>query len=104
MKPVLVLVLTACAALAQNAHFEVASVKRAQGGGPAGDIPRNMDPSPGHFAMRNVPLRYALEWAYDLKDWEISGPEWIKVDERFDIIAKASGPATDDQMRPMLQA
>ncbi|HEV2446325.1 MAG TPA: TIGR03435 family protein, partial [Candidatus Sulfopaludibacter sp.] len=54
--------------------------------------------------MRNVPLRYALEWAYDLKDYEISGPEWIKVDERFDIIAKASGPATDDQMRPMLQA
>jgi uncharacterized protein (TIGR03435 family) len=83
--------------------FEVASVKRAAGGGPPGDIPRNMDSSPGSFVMRNVPLRYALEWAYDLKDYEISGPDWINQEERFDIIAKASGPATNDQMRPMLQ-
>jgi uncharacterized protein (TIGR03435 family) len=99
----LLLALAISAAFAQTAQFEVASMKRAEGGGPPGDIPRNMDPSPGHFAMRNVPLRYALEWAYDLKDYEISGPEWIKVDERFDIVAKASGPATDDEMRPMLQ-
>src|SRR5215471_19444130 len=40
--------------------FEVASVKRVNGGGPPGDIPRNMDTSPGHFAMRNVPLRMAI--------------------------------------------
>ena len=53
--------------------------------------------------MRNVPLRYALEWAYDLKDYEISGPDWIVAEDRYDIIAKASGPATNDQMRPMLQ-
>jgi uncharacterized protein (TIGR03435 family) len=85
-------------------RFEVASVKRGAGGGPPGDIPRNMESSPGSFAMRNVPLRFALEWAYDLKDYEISGPDWINVEERYDIIAKAPGPATNDQMRPMLQA
>jgi len=84
--------------------FEVASVKRAAGGGPPGDIPRNMDGSPGSFAMRNVPLRYALEWAYDLKDYEISGPDWINGEERYDIIAKAAGPATNEQMKPMLQS
>ncbi|HYW46801.1 MAG TPA: TIGR03435 family protein [Bryobacteraceae bacterium] len=99
--------LAACAAFAQPAAapaaFEVASVKRADGGASPGDIPRNMDKSPGHFAMHNVPLRFCLEWAYDLKDYEISGPDWIKVDERYDIIAKASGPASDDEMRPMLQ-
>jgi uncharacterized protein (TIGR03435 family) len=83
--------------------FEVASVRRAAGGGPPGDIPRNMDGSPGSFAMRNVPLRYAVEWAYDLKDYEISGPDWINVEERYDIIAKAAGPATNEQMKPMLQ-
>jgi uncharacterized protein (TIGR03435 family) len=82
--------------------FDVASVKRAEGGGPPGDIARNMDSSPGHFAMRNVPLRYALEWAYDLKDYEISGPDWIKADERYDIIANAPG-ASEAQMRQMLQ-
>ena len=84
--------------------FEVASVKRAAGGGPPGDIPRNMDGSPGSFAMRNVPLRYALEWAYDLKDYEISGPDWINGEERYDIIAKAASGATNDQMKPMLQS
>jgi uncharacterized protein (TIGR03435 family) len=83
--------------------FEVASVKRINGGGPPGDIPRNQETSPGHFTMRNVPLRMALEWAYDLKDYEISGPDWIKVDERYDIIAKAADPASEEQMRRMLQ-
>jgi uncharacterized protein (TIGR03435 family) len=84
--------------------FEVASIKPADPGetGP-GDIPRNMDNSPGHFIMRNVPLRYCLEWAYDLKDYEISGPEWIKAENRYDIVANAPGLASDNEMRVMLQ-
>ena len=85
------------------AAFEVASVKPNRRGGPPGDIPTNLDNSPGHFAMRDKPLRYIIEWAYDLKDFQIVGPEWIKMDERYDIIANASGPATNDQMRVMLQ-
>jgi uncharacterized protein (TIGR03435 family) len=87
-----------------RARFEVASVKKAESGGPPGDIPRNMDTSPGHFAMHNVPLRYCLEWAYSLQDYEVVGPDWIKGEERYDIVAKAPGPATDEEMRPMLQA
>jgi uncharacterized protein (TIGR03435 family) len=83
--------------------FEVASVKRGADGGPRGDIPRNMDDSPGHFAMRNVPLRFAIEWAYDLKDFQVAGPEWIQVDERYDIIANAPGRVTNDEMRVMLR-
>jgi uncharacterized protein (TIGR03435 family) len=83
--------------------FEVASIRRTGQPGPPGDIPENMDRSPGSFAMRNVTLRYALEWAYDLKDYEISGPGWINIEEHYDIIAKAAGPATNEQMRPMLQ-
>jgi uncharacterized protein (TIGR03435 family) len=86
------------------ARFEVASVKKAESGGPPGDIPRNMDSSPGHFAMRNVPMRYMMEWAYSLHDYELVGPDWIKGEERYDIFAKAPGPATDEEMRPMLQA
>jgi uncharacterized protein (TIGR03435 family) len=85
--------------------FEVATLKHAVGGGPPGDIPRNMDSSPGHFAMHNVPLRYALEWAFDLKDYELSGPDWIKgPDERYEIVGRASGPAPEAQLRLMLQA
>jgi len=85
-------------------RFEVASVKRAEPQGGPGDIPRNMDSSPGHFAMRNVPLRFALEWAYDLKDYQIVGPEWIKAEERYDMVATAPGPASEAQMKLMLQA
>jgi uncharacterized protein (TIGR03435 family) len=84
--------------------FDAASIHTADPGetGP-GDIPRNMDSSPGHFVMRNVPLRYCLEWAWDLKDYEVSGPDWIRNDNRYDIVANAPGPATDDQMRLMLR-
>ena len=42
------------------AVFEVASVKRAASGSPPGDIPRNMEDTPGHFAMRNVALGSVL--------------------------------------------
>src|SRR5262249_36451123 len=83
--------------------FDVATVKRAAGGGPPGDVARNMDSSPGSFAMRNVPLRMALEFAYDLKPFQIIGPDWIN-EERYDVIARAPGPAPNDQMRQMLQA
>jgi uncharacterized protein (TIGR03435 family) len=104
----LLALLTLCPAFAQRltppVRFEVASVKRVVAQGGPGDTPRNMDSSPGHFAMRNVPLRFALEWAYDLKDYQILGPEWIKTEERYDIVANAPGPASDDQMKLMLQA
>ena len=106
MKLAVVIALLAGTVFGQQpaARFEVASVKKAEGGGPPGDIPRNMDTSPGHFAMRNVPLRYMLEWAYSLQDYEIAGPDWIKGDERYDVNAHASGPASDEDMRVMLQA
>lgn len=85
--------------------FEVATLKHATGDGRPGDIPRNMDDSPGHFAMHNVPLRYALEWAFDVKDYELSGPDWIKgPDERYEIVGRAAGPASEAQLRLMLQS
>ncbi len=98
----------ACLVLGQtpatDLKFEVASVKRSEGGGPPGDIPRNMDPAPGHFAMRNAPLRHYLVWAYDLADiYEISGPDWIAGMERYDIVARAAGAANEDQMKLMLR-
>jgi uncharacterized protein (TIGR03435 family) len=95
--------LAACAIPAQTLRFDVASVKKLDTSGPPGDIPRNADPAPGHFLMRNVPMRMLLEWAYDLKDYEITGPEWIKIDERYEVIAKAAGPAPESQVRQMLQ-
>src|SRR6185437_10786580 len=99
-----VVLITANGWAANKPAFEAASIHIADPGeaGP-GDIPRNMDSSPGHFAMRNVPLRYCIEWAWDLKDYEISGPDWIKSENRYDIIANAPGGATEDEMRLRLR-
>jgi uncharacterized protein (TIGR03435 family) len=88
----------------QGPQFDVASVKRVQDGPNPGDIPRNLDTAPGHLAMRNVPLRHALIWAYDIKDYQVSCPDWIKIDERYDIIAKAANPVPESQVRLMLQS
>ena len=96
--------LTASAALAAAPPaFEAATVKPADPSetGP-GDVVRNMDATPGHFAMRNVPLRYCLEWAYDLKDYQVYGPDWIVSENRYDIVAIAPGKS-DNEMREMLQ-
>src|SRR5690349_20233864 len=91
--------LSAAAGWSETLKFEVASVKKVEGGTPPGDIPRNMETTPGNFAMRNVALRFAVEWAWDLKDFEIVGPDWIKCEERYDILAKAGRAASDNEMR-----
>src|ERR1051326_4261202 len=105
MSKTYVFVLTALLATGavQKPAFEVATVKRNPTLGPVVDIPRNQDTSPGRFRMTDVPLRYMLEWAYDLKDYEVTGPTWIVANDRFDVVAKAETAATDDEMRPMLQ-
>jgi uncharacterized protein (TIGR03435 family) len=104
MKRIWITLLFASLGGAQTLKFDVASVKKVEGGTPPGDIPRNMETTPGNFAMRNVALRFAIEWAWDLKDYQISGPDWIKGEERYDIIAKAGRPASDAEMQQMLQS
>lgn len=52
--------------------------------------------------MHNLSLRSALQWAYRMKEYQVSGPAWIG-DERFDISAKAADAAGEDQLRAMLQ-
>jgi uncharacterized protein (TIGR03435 family) len=54
--------------------------------------------------MRGVPLSVLTRLAYNVKDFQVIGlPGWASV-EGYDISAKASGPASFEQMRPMLQA
>jgi uncharacterized protein (TIGR03435 family) len=85
--------------------FEVASVKVSQIGKAGGEGSRreNIQVSPGSLNMRNVSLKSAIRWAYHVMDFQVSGPEWLGV-ERYDIAAKAAGPAPDAEMRPMLQS
>jgi uncharacterized protein (TIGR03435 family) len=92
--------LLAVSALAQNPAFDVASVKinRQQ---PFVDSALRV--SGDSLTMRNRNLRVIAAWAYNLQWSQIAGPPWIDSD-RFDIVAKAAKPLSEDEIRPMLQA
>jgi uncharacterized protein (TIGR03435 family) len=83
--------------------FEVASVKPAKSvngrftmnGGPGtGD--------PGRITYTNIMLRRILLSAYDVKNYQISGPDWLD-SLRFDITAKIPDGATQEQFQSMLR-
>ena len=84
--------------------FDVASVKPSQiaRAGGEGSRRERIDRSPGSLTMRNVSISFCIQWAYSVKFYQISGPRWL-VDERYDIVAKASGSHDDGQLRLMLQ-
>src|SRR5258706_3128147 len=65
-------------------EFEVASVK------PNHSEERfSVDTSPGKLTVRNVWLNVIIQMAYGVKEYQISGPAWLK-SERYDIFAKAA--------------
>jgi uncharacterized protein (TIGR03435 family) len=81
--------------------FEVASVKVSK----TGDVQEDREDirsSPGALTVRHASLKSCIKWAYDLNDFQISGPRWLSSD-RFDIVAKAASPAKEEQLRLMLQ-
>lgn len=84
--------------------FDVASVKISQIGKAGGEGSRreNIQISPGSVNMRNVSLKTAIRWAWHVGDYQVSGPEWL-ANERYDIMAKAAGPAPDGELRVMMQ-
>jgi uncharacterized protein (TIGR03435 family) len=57
--------------------------------------------SGGRFKASATTLKYLLEWAYGIQPSQhSSGPPWMETD-RYDIVAKAEGNPTDDQMKLM---
>jgi uncharacterized protein (TIGR03435 family) len=101
---------TACGAFGQEAataSFEVASVKPAppptdgrlmihMGGGPTDKKDR------GRVSWENVSLRDVLRVAYDLKDYQITAPDWMN-STRFNIEAKYPPTTTKEQYEQMWQ-
>jgi uncharacterized protein (TIGR03435 family) len=87
----------------QAQEFDAASVRTST---VAGDR-KSMNSDAGRIAYTNVTLRDCLMAAYDVKDYQISGPGWMATD-RFDIAATAGGANSvganpDDDMMVMLQ-
>jgi uncharacterized protein (TIGR03435 family) len=81
------------------ATFDVASV-RLSDPGEAFAAPEFL---PGGRFRANIALRAIIERAYDIEDYQLVGdPAWEK-SERYSIEAKADSPATDEQLRLMVQ-
>ncbi len=86
--------------------FDVASIKPAapmtpgrmmigfRGGPGTGD--------PGQMTFNNVSLKDLIQTAWDVKGYQITGPNWLE-SQRFDIVAKVPEGATKEQSRLMLQ-
>ena len=98
--------LTACQVLAQvvaQASFDVASIKPAalaRAGG-EGSLKESIEVSPLTLTMRNVSFITCMEWAYRVKEYQVSGAAWTG-SERYDVFAKTGSPVTGDQLRLML--
>jgi uncharacterized protein (TIGR03435 family) len=86
--------------------FEVASLKVLPPTNP-GDrrSPVSIEPTTGNLVMRNVGMAELIMWSFKVGRAQVSNPQVaMAVTDRFDIIAKASGPAKSDELRVMLQA
>src|SRR5271168_4962514 len=79
--------------------FDVASVKFNHSGGGGGEIRT----PPGTLQATNSTLLAYIRWAYDMRDFQISGaPAWLNSD-RYDIRAKAAAGTSGQELRLMLQ-
>ncbi len=96
---------TLCGSLFGQAEFEAASIKPVSLSNPNnGERIRreSITTDPGSLIMRNVSLKSAIQWAYNVQAFQVSGPGWMG-DERYDIVAKAPSNASDPELRKMLQ-
>jgi uncharacterized protein (TIGR03435 family) len=106
MRTAVFLAILACAA-GQTPQFEVASTKLAQptngrgmrirwDGGPG-------TKDPGLFNCENCTPSMLVMQAWDIKDYQYSGPDWTQ-STRFNISAKVPTGATKEQFRQMMQS
>lgn len=105
--PVFIIKATECGILPQalpQMRFDVASIKPRQLVVAGDNNPEGIDVSPGgRLTMTNIRLISCLKWAYGVQDSQIAGPDWLGT-ERYDIVALASGSATEENLKLMLRA
>lgn len=81
-------------------EFEVAALKPTADLSLPGRITRPVGGVGYHGT--NMPLMSYIRVAYQVRDSQISGPEWLNTDH-FDLEAKADRPASVDELHTMLQ-
>jgi uncharacterized protein (TIGR03435 family) len=108
MKRILFVLLLVLTPLFGQDSFEVASITPCKPGTPEPPgqhmgMVQFIYPG-GRFKAEAVSLQYLLEWAYGIQPSQHSdGPAWFN-SERYDVVAKAEGSATDARMKAMVQS
>lgn len=84
--------------------FDVASIRRSEiwKGGGEGGTRSGFEYSPGGIRLLNVNVSDCLQWAYNVRYYQISGPQSLNA-ERYDIVAKVENPASLEQLRQMMR-
>ena len=85
-----------------RAEFEVASI-RPSGPTPPATLTVGLHIDGAQVTFNYLSLKDYLGMAYQLRNFQISGPDWLAA-ERFDIAGKVPAGSTREQIRPMLQA
>jgi uncharacterized protein (TIGR03435 family) len=62
----------------------------------------HVETTPGNITVRGASLGFFIQWAYDMPQFQVTGPAWLST-TGFDIVAKAATPADDDHMRLMMR-
>jgi uncharacterized protein (TIGR03435 family) len=81
--------------------FEVASVKASTRSG-EGSGRESISAGPASVTMTNVKVKSIVQWAYRMQAIQVIGPSWMDTD-RYDLAARAAGPASNDDLRKMMQ-
>src|SRR5207248_3269330 len=92
---------------ATTPEFEVATIKAAPPINPAqimqGKLHVGMKVDGARVDIGFMSLADLIRTAYDVKPYQVSGPDWLNT-ERFDFIAKLPDGATKDQVPGMLKS
>jgi uncharacterized protein (TIGR03435 family) len=83
-------------------QVEVATIKPAAPA-PDGRLTVTIGGDPGRIDYQGMPLRILLSRAFNVKDDQISGPDWLDT-QRFDVTAKIPAGVSRDKVPAMLQA
>ena len=81
-------------------EFEVASIKPSSQ--PDGQVSVGVHIDGAQVRCTYLSLKDYIRMAYQVKDYQISGPDWL-ASERFDISAKLPAGAASDQVRDMIK-
>lgn len=81
-------------------RFEVASIKRHKA--EPGPGTSSMTVTGGRMTCSNVSLRKLIVNGFGVKDYQVSGPDWMGT-ESYDIVATLPAESRGDQLLPMVQ-